>query len=60
VFGARFRQGKGAEGSEMPWPAFGRLTEDDLKAIYRYLRTLPAVENDTGESVRAVAVVSSR
>lgn len=27
--------------SPMPWPAFARMTDDDLGAIYRYLRTLP-------------------
>jgi mono/diheme cytochrome c family protein len=54
LFVARFRQGKGAVGSPMPWPAFGRLTEDDLRAIFRYLKTVPGVENDTGESVRPV------
>jgi mono/diheme cytochrome c family protein len=52
LFVARFRMGKGAEGSPMPWPAFGRMTDDDLKAIYRYLKTIPGVENDTGDSVR--------
>jgi mono/diheme cytochrome c family protein len=25
----------------MPWPAYARMTDDDLGAIYRYLRTLP-------------------
>ena len=29
----------------MPWPAYGQLTDDDLKAIYAFLRTLPAVKN---------------
>jgi hypothetical protein len=32
----------------MPWGAFARMTDDDVRAIYRYLRSLPAVENDTG------------
>jgi len=27
--------------SPMPWAAFGRMTDDDLGAIYRYLKTLP-------------------
>ena len=27
--------------SPMPWVAFGRMTDDDLGAIYRYLKTLP-------------------
>jgi cytochrome c553 len=29
----------------MPWPAMSQLTEQDLKAIYTFLRTLPAVHN---------------
>ncbi|HUP62113.1 MAG TPA: hypothetical protein VNA69_17025 [Thermoanaerobaculia bacterium] len=29
----------------MPWLAYSRMTEDDLGAIYDYLRTVPAVEN---------------
>jgi hypothetical protein len=32
----------------MPWEAFQRMTDGDLRAIYRYLRTVPAVENETG------------
>ena len=27
--------------SPMPWVAFARMTDDDLGAIYRYLKTLP-------------------
>jgi mono/diheme cytochrome c family protein len=27
--------------SPMPWAAYARMTDDDLGAIYRYLRTLP-------------------
>lgn len=29
----------------MPWYGYSQMTEDDLKAIYAYLRTLPAVRN---------------
>jgi mono/diheme cytochrome c family protein len=29
----------------MPWPAFRNLTDEDLKAIYAYLRTIPPVVN---------------
>jgi hypothetical protein len=36
----------------MPWGAFARLTDDDLRAIYRYLKSLPAVRNSTGPSLR--------
>jgi mono/diheme cytochrome c family protein len=29
----------------MPWPSFAALTDADLRAIYAYLRTVPAVAN---------------
>lgn len=32
----------------MPRAAYGRMTDDDVRAIYRYLRTLEPVERDTG------------
>jgi hypothetical protein len=44
----------------MPWAAFSRMSDDDLKAVYRYLRSVPAaVENNTGDSVRGVAVAQA-
>ena len=33
----------------MPIPMFKHFTDDDLKAIYSYLRTIPAVENRVPE-----------
>jgi hypothetical protein len=35
-----------------PWSAFGRMTDDDLGSIYRYLRTVTPVEHDPGPSLR--------
>ena len=29
----------------MPWPWVAQATEEDLKAIYAYLRTIPPIEN---------------
>ena len=29
----------------MPWELIGRMTDDDLKAVYSYLRSLPPVKN---------------
>jgi mono/diheme cytochrome c family protein len=29
----------------MPWREYRRMTDDDLRAIYRYLRTLPSIRN---------------
>ena len=46
-FIARFRlrgMRPGAPPSPMPWRAYAQMTDSDLAAIYRYLKTLPAVE----------------
>ena len=41
AFVRRFKHGV-ATASPMPWDAYARMTDDDLRAIYRYLATLPA------------------
>ena len=51
-FLARFHQGRLIPGTPMPWNAFARMTDDDLRAIYRYLRTVTPVEHDPGPSLR--------
>ena len=47
-FVARMRAGRAIPGSPMPWQGFKELHEDDLRAIYRYLKTVPAVVHDVG------------
>jgi mono/diheme cytochrome c family protein len=47
-FVQRLRAGSVLEGSPMPWNNLAKLNEDDLRAIYRYLRTLDKVEHDMG------------
>lgn len=47
-FVARFRQGRIVPGSPMPWQAFSKMNEEDLRAIYRYLKTIPPVKRDNG------------
>lgn len=42
-FVARFRAGERIPGSPMPWVAFSRMSDDDLRAIYRYLRSVRGV-----------------
>jgi hypothetical protein len=37
----------------MPWPAFRNLNDDDLKAIFAYLRTIPAINNHVPDPVIA-------
>ena len=44
-FVQRFKLGKGPEGSHMPWEAYANMSEQDLKAIYAFLRTLKPVDN---------------
>jgi len=50
-FVARFRQGRVIPGSPMPWQAFSKMNEEDLRAIYKYLKTVPAVKRDMGPPV---------
>jgi mono/diheme cytochrome c family protein len=59
VFVARFRTGRGAEGTHMPWSSFARMTDDDLRSLWRFLASLSPVRNDTGPSVRAPTVASA-
>lgn len=51
-FLVRFRSGPVIPETIMPWGAYGHMTDDDLLAIYRYLRTLPPTHHDTGPSVQ--------
>jgi mono/diheme cytochrome c family protein len=51
-FVARFQAGRIYAGSIMPWEAFQRMTEDDVRSIARYLRTIPPVERETGPPYR--------
>jgi mono/diheme cytochrome c family protein len=52
AFVERFRAGRLIPGSPMPWQAYARMSDEDLRAIYRYLKTLPPVENDVGPAFR--------
>lgn len=47
-FVARFKAGRLVPGSPMPWPEFAGLHEEDVRAMYRYLRTVVPVANDPG------------
>jgi mono/diheme cytochrome c family protein len=51
-FVERFKKGRIYEGSPMSWEFFARMTERDMKAIYRFLQSLDPVENDVGDIVR--------
>ena len=36
---------KGQPNTVMPWSGFAGMTDEDLSAIYDYLRTVPAIKN---------------
>jgi len=44
----RFRQKKLIAASEMPWDQFRNMSDNDIKAIYKYLLSLKPVKNVTG------------
>jgi mono/diheme cytochrome c family protein len=52
-FVGRFGAGVGIPHTHMPWRQFQRMSENDKRAIYRYLRTLPPSDHDPGPSVQA-------
>ncbi len=35
----------------MPWDVYGQMTDQDLRAIYAYLRSIPAISNPTPDPV---------
>lgn len=37
----------------MPWPAFRNYNDDDLKAIFAYLKTIPAIHNQVPDPIIA-------
>lgn len=52
AFVARLQAGRVFASSIMPWECFADTRESDLRSVYRYLRSLPPVDNDTGPSYR--------
>lgn len=50
MFISRLRQGRLNPKSPMPWNSFKRMTDVELKAIYKYLQTVPAAKTPTVES----------
>ena len=45
-FVKRFKKGKLLQYSEMPWNSFARMSDNDLKAIYKYLHSLKPVKHE--------------
>ena len=52
TFVSRFKAGGGISGTPMPWGAYQRMSEEDLRSIYKYLQTLEPVHNEVGETFR--------
>lgn len=50
-FITRFRTGALEEGTTMPWGAYRNMTDDELKALYRYLQTVEPVRNEITQIV---------
>jgi len=48
----RFHGGRLIPGSPMPWQGFSRMAEEDLRAMYIYLKSLPPVSRDVGPPLR--------
>lgn len=46
MFVNRFKQGRIIEKSPMPWSSFSRMTETELKAVYKYLQTVKPVRTE--------------
>jgi mono/diheme cytochrome c family protein len=53
-FVARFRAGRKERASIMPWGPFSRMTDTDLIAIYKFLKTVPPLANNPGPALSAV------
>ena len=41
----RFRMGKLIQNSPMPWNSYRRMSDDELKAVYKFLQTTKPVKN---------------
>jgi hypothetical protein len=47
----RFKRGKIIQESPMPWDEFRNMSEEDLQAIYLYLKTLKPIKSDPGPTL---------
>jgi hypothetical protein len=37
----------------MPWPAYRHMTDEDLKSIFVYLKSIPEIENRIPDAIPA-------
>ena len=52
AFVARIRHGRVHASSIMPWENFSRVSDADLRSVYRYIKSQPPSDNDPGPSYR--------
>lgn len=52
AFVARMRQGRVYATSIMPWENFSRVSDADLRSVYRYIKAQPPSDNNRGPSYR--------
>jgi len=58
AFVARFHGGRVHADSPMPWEAFQKMTDSDLRAVYRYLQTLPKAQTGPDPQRRQVVLAA--
>lgn len=51
TFITRFHAGRVIKGSPMPWGAFSKMYDSELKALYRFFQSLDPVENKIAKTV---------
>jgi hypothetical protein len=44
----------------MPWPVYRNMTDDDLKSVFAYLQTIPAVKNKVPDPIVPAPVVGQK
>jgi mono/diheme cytochrome c family protein len=59
MFVARLKAGRVHDDSPMPWQAFKNMSDDDLRAIYRYLRTLQPMSGGPDPAKRDAVVLTA-
>ncbi|MCE7933033.1 MAG: diheme cytochrome c-553 [Chlorobi bacterium CHB2] len=65
VFMLAIKEGKHFGGSRpimppMPWDAYKQMTDEDLKAVFAYLKSIPAVKNKVPEYVPPQGPMASK
>jgi mono/diheme cytochrome c family protein len=58
AFVTRFRAGRVHADSPMPWEAFQKMTDNDLRAVYRYFQTLPPAQTGPDPKRREVVLTA--